>query len=83
MRRLSSTKRANVVTTTVWRILCLLVGTLAVLAFTPVLWVLHPVVQGMAILLVLSFALVIEIARYSDSATSQRRSVECSASDEV
>lgn len=67
----------------VWRILCPLVGTLAVLAFTPLLWVLHPVVQGVAILLVLSFALVIEIARYSDSAASQWPSVERSASDEV
>ena len=67
----------------VWRILCLLIGTLAVLAFTPLLWVLHPVVQGMAFLLVLIFALVIEIARYSDSAASHRPSVERSASDEV
>lgn len=54
-----------------WRILCLLACTSALLPFTAAWFVVGPVVQGVAILLFVTFALVIVIADYSSSAESR------------
>ncbi len=54
-----------------WTCLCLLAATSAALPFTPLWFVVGPVVQGVAILLFVIFALVIVIADYSSSAESR------------
>lgn len=52
----------------VWRALCLLAATSAVLPFTPVWFLLGPIWQGVAVAPVLIFALVIVIAQLASSA---------------
>lgn len=69
--------------TTAWRILCLLAATSAALPCTPLWFLVGPIVQGVAIVLVLIFALVIVIADYASSTGSSPRSAEHWASDEV
>ena len=60
--------------TVAWRILCLLACTSALLPFTAAWFVVGPVVQGVAVMLVLIFALVIVIADYASSVDSPPRS---------
>lgn len=60
--------------TVAWRTLCLLACTSALLPFTAAWFVVGPIVQGVAIMLVLIFALVIVIADYASSAESSPRS---------
>ena len=57
--------------TVAWRTLCLLACTSALLPFTGAWFVVGPVVQGVAIVLFVIFALVIVIADYSSSAASR------------
>lgn len=53
-----------------WRALCLLAAMSAALPFTPFWFLVGPVWQGVAVGLVLIFALVIVIAQHTDSASS-------------
>ncbi|MEJ6489754.1 hypothetical protein PQI23_08475 [Leucobacter sp. USCH14] len=73
MRRATRRAPAGGDWTTAWWTLCLLAATSAALPFTPLWFLVGPIVQGVAIVLVLIFALVIVIADYASSTASSPR----------
>lgn len=56
-------------TTAVWRFLCLLTLISALAAFTGLLWLLPPLVQGVAVLPGLLVTLLYVVAGWADSST--------------